>query len=114
MKLFLYHETHTSKHFEAPLSVAEYASFPGGGKTLLRAVLQIRDIQTDEMKKYDSDYPFAKEIVRQDVVIYINNIDIPNLKEAEDDTIYSLVNEDLNLILFTNPVATSLENLMYF
>lgn len=51
----------------------------------------------DETKRYDPDHPFAKEIVREGISKYIDNVDIPNIKEADPDAIFNLVDDEIRL-----------------
>ncbi|EED13808.1 hypothetical protein TSTA_100530 [Talaromyces stipitatus ATCC 10500] len=60
-------------------------------------VIRARDVVFDETKKYDPDHPFAKEIIREGVIRYVDNIDIPNIDEADPDIVFDSVDDDLRL-----------------
>ncbi|EED14304.1 conserved hypothetical protein [Talaromyces stipitatus ATCC 10500] len=78
---------------------------PNGSK-----VIRARDVIFDEMKKYDPEHPFAKEIVREGVQRYVDNVDIPNLEDIEQNDIIDSVDEDMNLQSMVSPVVSNIEN----
>ncbi|EED18991.1 conserved hypothetical protein [Talaromyces stipitatus ATCC 10500] len=73
-------------------------------------VIRARDVIFDETKKYDLEHLFVKEIVREDVQRYIDNIDIPNLEDIEQNNIIDSVDEDMNLQSMVSPVVSNIEN----
>ena len=65
---------------------------PNGSK-----VIRARDVVFDETKKYDPEYPFAREIVREGISQIIERIGTPNIEEVSEDVIFDSVDDDMRL-----------------
>ncbi|KAL3712554.1 hypothetical protein TMatcc_001253 [Talaromyces marneffei ATCC 18224] len=65
-------------------------------------VIRARDVIFDETKRYDPKHPFAREIIKNGVPIYIDNADWGNLEDTNDDVIYGSVDENIHLQPFVS------------